>query len=427
MEAFVINGGKSLKGEIEVRGSKNAALPILAATLLSTKASIIDNIPLIEDVKKMLELMESLGATVEWLGKRKVRINPRYLDTKSIDQKLVTKLRASVLLIAPLSRLGKKFKLAQPGGCFIGIRSIDTHLDAIQQMGVKIRKTPKFYYYDASHVHSGLVTLREFSVTATENILMLAAITPGKTVLKMGALEPQIEDLVCFLRKMGARIKVKSPHTYEIEGKKNLKGVNHRIIPDFLEAGTFMAMGLASHGHLLIRNARPDHLDIVIKKLQEMGGRIQLIPKRAQLFDIMILPSYNLKGMKIQTQPYPGLPTDLQPPFGVLFTQANGVSIIFDTMFEGRLKYIDTLIKMGVNAIIAGPHRAIINGPTPLYAQDMNSLDIRSGISLLMAAMIAKGKSIIKEAYQVDRGYEQIDERLRKLGVDIQRIELNNY
>ena len=424
MDAFVINGGKSLKGEIEVRGSKNAALPILAATLLSNQSSVIDNIPLIQDVKKMLQLMESLGVKIEWLGKRKIKINPRYVDVSKIDQKLVTKLRASVLLIGALSHRAGKFKLAQPGGCFIGIRSIDTHLDAIQQMGVKIRKTTKYYYYDASHLHSGQVVLREFSVTATENILILAAITPGKTILKIGALEPQIEDLVNFLNKMGAQITVKSPHVYEIKGKKTLKGVTHRIIPDFLEVGTFMAMGLSSHSHLLIKNTRPDHLDIVIKKLQEMGGRLQFIPKRGKLFDILVLPSYNLKGNKIQTQPYPGLPTDLQPPFGVLFTQSNGTSMIFDTMFEGRLKYMDTLIKMGANAIIAGPHRAIINGPTPIYAQDMNSLDIRSGISLLIAAIIAKGQSTIKEAYQVDRGYEQIDKRLQALGADIKRIQV---
>jgi len=423
MEAFVINGGKPLKGEISVRGAKNAALPILAATLLSTQPSVIDNIPLIEDVKKLLQIIKSMGAEVEWLGKRKVRINPHHLDLKKLDQNLVTQLRASVLLIAPLAHRFKKFKLAQPGGCLIGARSIDAHLDAIQQLGMKTRRTAKFYYYDASHLHKAEVTLKEFSVTATENVLMLAASIPGKTVLKIAALEPQVEDLIAVLNKMGAKIRMKSAHTYEIEGRKKLKGIKHRIIPDFLEAGTFMIMAATLHSQILIKNARLDHLDIVIKKLQEIGVRMKFIPKKRHLFDILVLPSYNLKGTKIQTQPYPGIPTDLQPPFGVLSTQASGTTIIFDTMFEGRLKYIDMLIKMGANAIIADPHRALITGPVALYGQDISSLDIRSGISLLIAALLAKGRSVIKDAYQVDRGYENIDERLRKLGADIRRIE----
>ncbi len=425
MEAFIINGGKSLKGEISVRGAKNAALPILAATLLSSQPSIIDNIPLIEDVKKLLQIIQSLGATVEWLGKRKVRIDPRRLDLKNIDQKLVTQLRASVLLIAPLAHRFSTFKLAHPGGCLIGVRSIDAHLDAIQQLGMKARSTPKFYYYNASHLHPAVVTLKEFSVTATENVLMLAATIPGKTILKIAALEPQVEDLINVLNKMGARIRMKSPHIYEIQGVKKLKGIHHKIIPDFLEAGTFMVMGAALHSHLLIRNVRLDHLDIVIKKLQEIGVRMKFIPASRRLFDILVLPSYNLRGTKIQTQPYPGMPTDLQPPFGVLSTQANGTTIIFDTMFEGRLKYVDMLIKMGANAIIADPHRALITGPVALYGQDIDSLDIRSGISLLIATLLARGQSTLKNIYQIDRGYEDIDGRLRQLGADIKRVELN--
>ncbi len=424
MEAFVISGGKSLRGEILVRGAKNAALPILAATLLSRECSVIDNIPLIEDVKKFLDILSTLNVKVEWLGKRKVKIDPRHLNLKNLDQSLVKKLRASVLLIAPLAHRVQKFKLAQPGGCLIGVRSISTHLDAIQQLGMKVRRTPLFYYYNASHLHTGEVTLGEFSVTATENILMLAAATLGKTTLKIAALEPQIEDLITVLEKMGAKIKTKTPHIYEIEGHKKLKGIKHRIIPDPIEAGTFMIMGATLRSHILIKDVQLSHLALVIKKLQKIGVRMQFQKKNHSLCDVLILPSFNLNGVNIQTQPYPGIPTDLQSPFGVLATQTTGTSIIFDTMFEGRLKYIDMLIKMGANAIIADPHRALITGPTALYGQDINSLDIRSGISLLIAALLAKGTSTIRDAYQVDRGYEAIDERLRQLGADIKRVQL---
>jgi len=423
MQCFVIEGGKTLKGEIEVRGSKNAVMPILAASLLTKEPSVIDNIPLIEDVKRFLEIIQSLGGKVEWLGKRKVKIYPENLNFKKIDQSLVKKLRASVLLIAPLLHRFGKFKLAQPGGCLIGVRSIEAHLDALLQLGVKVRKTPTFYYYNGANIHNGTVILKEFSVTATENVLMLASLIPGKTILKIGALEPHVEDLVVFLKKMGAKIKIISPHIYEITGKKKLSGVSHKVIPDPIEAGTFMILAAALHSKILIKNVRLDHLDLVIKKLEEAGVEINICSKKNLCFDILTLPSYNLNGIRIQTQPYPGIPTDLQSPFGVLATQLNGTSVIFDTMFDGRLKYIDELIKMGANAIIADPHRALITGPTALYAQDINSLDIRSGISLVIAALLAKGKTVIKNIYQIDRGYEKIDERLKKIGAKIKRIE----
>jgi len=423
MECFLIEGGKTLKGEIEVMGSKNAALPILAATLLTKEASVINNIPLIEDVKRLLEIIQSMGGKVEWLGKRKVRISPKNLNFKKIDQSLVKKLRASVLLIPSLLHRFKKFKLAQPGGCLIGVRSIDAHLDALSQSGVKVKKTSIFYYYNSANIHNGEVVLKEFSVTATENILMLASLIPGKTILKLGALEPHVEDLVVFLRKMGAEIKVISPHIYEIIGKRKLLGASHKIIPDPIEAGTFMILASAMRSKILVKDLRVDHLDLVIKKLKEIGVKMEIYHSIGVYSNILIFPSFSLSGTKVQTQPYPGIPTDLQSPFGVLTTQLNGTSIIFDTMFDGRLKYIDELIKMGANAIIADPHRALITGPTPLYAQDINSLDIRSGVSLVIAALLAKGKTVIKDAYQIDRGYEKIDERLKKLGANIERIE----
>lgn len=424
MECFVIEGGFALKGEIEVRGSKNAALPILAATLLSKESSVIDNLPLIEDVKRILEIIESLGGKVEWLGRNKIRIDPKKLSLKKMDQSAVKKLRASVLLIPALLHRFGKFQLAQPGGCLIGVRSIDAHWDALEQMGVQVKKNIEFYSYQGSGMHAGEVVLKEFSVTATENVLMLASLIPQKTLLKIGALEPHVEDLISFLKKMGARIKAVSPHVYEIVGVKKLSGAKHRIIPDPLEAGTFMILASALRGKILVRDVIPEHLDLVMKKLEEIGAKMQIYRRSGKHADVLMMPATVLSGFKVQTQPYPGIPTDLQSPFGVLATQTHGTSLIFDTMFDGRLKYIDELIKMGANAIIADPHRALITGPTPLYAQDINSLDIRSGISLVIAALLAKGKTIMKNAYQVDRGYEKIDERLRQLGARIERADL---
>ncbi|HPS28222.1 MAG TPA: UDP-N-acetylglucosamine 1-carboxyvinyltransferase, partial [Candidatus Paceibacterota bacterium] len=336
----------------------------------------------------------------------------------------VKKIRASVLLMAPLTHRFSSFELRQPGGCVIGARPIDTHLIALEDLGTKVQVFPDRYFIRRNHLHAAEVVLQEFSVTATENVLMLASLIPGKTTLKIAATEPHVEDLIVFLNKMGAKIKNKGSHIYEIEGVKILHGATHTLIPDTNEAGTYIIMGMALHSNLLVKNVIPEHLDLVFKKLVEMGGAFTFRKGRDGLTDVQVLPSHQLKASKIQTQIYPGIPTDLQSVFGVLATQTTGSSLLFDTMFEGRLKYIDELNKMGANAIIADPHRAIINGPTPLYGQTINSFDIRSGAALIIAALLAQGESIITNAYQVDRGYEKLDEKLQKLGADIRRKEV---
>ncbi|MCX6737436.1 MAG: UDP-N-acetylglucosamine 1-carboxyvinyltransferase [Candidatus Parcubacteria bacterium] len=423
-EAFVIQGGHSLKGEIEVSGSKNAAIPILAATLLTKEASIIKNVPLIQDILKLIEILESLGVKTEWLDENTIKIDPAHLILKKINQDLVKKIRASVLLMAPLTHRFSSFELRQPGGCVIGARPIDTHILALEALGAKVEVFPDKYFIRRNHLHSGTVVLQEFSVTATENVLMLASLIPGKTILKIAATEPHVEDLIVFLNKMGAKIKNKGSHIYEIEGVKTLHGAKHTLIPDTNEAGTYIVMGIALHSNLLVKNVIPEHLDLVLKKLEEMGGSFLSKKRKDGLSDVQIRPSHQLKAAKIQTQIYPGIPTDLQSVLGVLATQATGSSLLFDTMFEGRLKYIDELNKMGANAIIADPHRAVINGPTALYGQTINSFDIRSGAALIIAALMAQGESIITNAYQVDRGYERLDEKLQKLGANITRKEI---
>lgn len=426
-QSFIINGGKPLKGSIDVFGSKNATTPILSASLLSKEPSIISNIPLIEDVLNLLNIIESLGAKVTWLGPKTVKIDPSNLSLKNLDQKLIRRIRSSVLLIAPLCARFKNFQLMQPGGCLIGVRPVDTHFEALADLGLETKADNGFYHFKYNSKKAKKeVTLKEFSVTATENILMLASTLPQTTIIKIAAIEPHVLDLVSFLNKMGAKIKHLPNHSFEIKGNPNLKGVKkHEIIPDPIEAGSFIILGIACKGNLKINNVRLDHLEIVIKKLQEFNAKFNFIlqDKTKKLYTVEIIPSEIKAVSKVQSLPYPGIPTDLQSIFGILATQANGTTIIQDPMYEGRLKYVDELIKMGANAIIADPHRALIVGPSPLYGQEITSFDLRAGMCLIIAALLAKGESKINNIYQVDRGYEKIDERLKHINADIIRVD----
>ena len=424
---FLIKGGKSLNGEIDVCGSKNATTPIIAASLLTKEKSIISNLPLIEDVFNMLRILESMNVKVRWINERTVEIDPKNLNLDNVNQKLIKKLRSSVLLIAPLCHHFKKFSLAQPGGCLIGARPIDAHLEAIKQFGAKVKITSDKYIFSCENLSAQEIVLKEFSVTATENILMLASVLPGKSIIKIAAIEPHVLDLVKFLQGMGADIKELPGHIFEISGKKSLMGNSkHTIIPDPVEAGTFIIMAITCHGRVNINNVRIDHLDLVFRKLEEFGAKFEfsLQNKKENLYTVKVKPILHLNAIsKIQALPYPGIPTDLQSMFGVLATQADGTTIIHDPMYEGRLRYIDELNKMGANAIIADPHRALISGPTPLYGRDITSFDLRTGACLIVAALLAKEQTKIGDIYQVDRGYEKIEERLTKLGANIKRIE----
>jgi UDP-N-acetylglucosamine 1-carboxyvinyltransferase len=417
-DTFEIQGGKKLRGEIEVRGSKNAATPILAATVLTQEKCVISNIPLIEDVFRMIELLESIGAKVEWIGKNKISIEAKNIVPEKMDLETVKKLRSSILFLGPLSARFHKFQIYHPGGCVIGERPVGTHFDALRKMGIKITQDGKFYFIDARQRKSAKVVLREFSVTATENAMMLAAGLPGKTIIKIAAAEPHVEDLGNFLISMGAKIKGLGTHTLEINGTKKLRGAKHSIIPDANEAATFLIMGVATGSRIKVKNAIEKNLDIVLEKLQEFGAQFKIGKNY-----IEVIPAKKLKAVsKVDTRTYPGIPSDIQAPLGVLATQAKGKTLIFDTIFEGRFNYIKELHKMGAKAEILDSHRAIIEGPTKLAGKVINSFDLRAGASLIIAALLAKGKTIINDAYQVDRGYEKIEERLKKLGANIKRV-----
>ncbi len=417
-EYFEIQGGKRLRGEIEVRGSKNATTPILAATLLTKEKCVIANIPLIEDVFRMLEILESLGAEVKWLGKRKISVEAKNIDPAKMNYELVKKIRSSILLLGSLSARFDKFKLYHPGGCVIGARPMGTHFDALAKMGVDIKQNGKYYFVNAKKRKSARIVLKEFSVTGTENAMMLAAGLPGKTIIKIAAAEPHVEDLGKFLMAMGAKIKGLGTHTLEIIGSKKLKGARHEIVSDAVEAATFLIMGVATRSRIKVKNAREEHLDLVLEKLREFGADFSI----AKNFIEVIPPKKINSVVKVEARTYPGIPTDAQAPFGVLATQAEGKTLIYDTLYEGRLNYVQGIKKMGAKTKILDTHQMLVEGPTKLKGRIINSYDLRAGASLIIAALVAQGKTIIENIYQVDRGYERIEERLQKLGADIKRI-----
>ena len=431
MQKFVINGGKPLSGKVDIKGAKNAASPILSACLLTKEECVIDNIPLVADVLKMIEILESMGVETEWVGEHKLKVKAgENVDPEKMDFSLVGQMRSSILLLGSLLARFKKFKIKHPGGCIIGARPVGIHFDALEALGAEITQDSDFYYLKADKLIGKEIILKEFSVTATENLMMAATLAEGTTTIKIAAIEPHVQDLARFLNKMGAKIKGLGVHTIQIRGVGTensraenflslLHGAEHKIIPDPIEAGTFIVAVAATKGTVEINNINPRELDLVLEKLKEMGVIFEVKNDK-----IIVKPFSKLNAVrKIETRTYPGVPTDLQAPFAVLATQAEGTTLIHDTMYEGRLAYINELNKMGANAVICDPHRALITGPTPLYGQNITSFDLRAGATLIIAALLAEGQSVIEKADQVDRGYEKIEERLRDLGADIKRVD----
>lgn len=416
-EKFVIKGGIPLKGEVEIRGAKNAAFPVLVASLLTKETCTIDNLPLIEDVFKMIKIMESLGAEISWIGKRKIEINCSKADPSKIPFELVKCFRGSILLLGGLLGRFNSMKIPAPGGCLIGSRPIDTHLDAFQQAGVKVSKEGLFYNFKKKEPKSKEIVLREVSVTATENMLLFASTNSKKTTIKIADEDYQVQDLIKVLEKMGVDVKYGRIRELEIIGKKKLKGFKHAIVNDPIEAGTFIVATLATKGQVVIKNAELQYLDLFLKRLKDFGAKFKILDPKT----IKVLPSKDLKIDRIQSLPYPGIHSDLQPELGVLATQTKGPTMIHDPLFEGRLRYLNELNKMGSDIIFCDPHRAIVYGPTKLVGTNIPSSDLRAGAAMIIAGLIAKGTTTINNIYQIDRGYERIEKRLQQLGADIKR------
>ncbi|MBI5754845.1 UDP-N-acetylglucosamine 1-carboxyvinyltransferase [Candidatus Peregrinibacteria bacterium] len=420
MPKFLIEGGIPLQGEITVSGSKNAALPILAACLLTDQPCTIKNVPDIADVRSMLKLMELLGTKTNFQHGTAI-IQAKTMKNVPIHDPVVKKFRASILLLGPLLARMKEVKLDFPGGCILGKRSIHAHMHVLSELGGEILEDKEHIHLRRSKNLKGKeVIMSEISVTATENAIMSASLAEGTTEIRLAAAEPHVQDLCHFLNRMGAHIKGIGTHTLTIRGVSKLKGASHRITPDYLEVGALALASVLTGGTVTINDIESHHLDAFWNKLAETGAKFSLEPHRVTLY-----PSDELRPLaKLRTAVYPSFPTDLQAPFAVLLTQAKGESHIFETLFEGRLNYLFELEKMGAKVEIVNPHQARINGQTPLGAVPVASCDIRAGTAMVLAALIAKGETEVSNVYYIDRGYDRLDEKLRKLGAKIKRIEV---
>jgi len=418
-EKFIIEGRKPLRGEVKIGGYKNAAGAILASTILTDEGCFIENLPLVEDILNLIKILENMGAKVNWVEPRTVNINCSSLSVENLDSELINKMRVSVLLIGPLLARFKNFRISHPGGDRIGLRPIWTHLDALEKLGTKIKQEREFYEFRTKKLEGREIVLKEFSVTATENLMMAASLVEGRTIIKAAAAEPQVQDLGKMLNNMGAKIKGLGTHTIEIDGVKKLSGARHSIIPDPLEAGTFIVAGLASGSAIEVKNMVPEHLDVFLDKLKGMGANLKIGKDR-----VKVLPSKIFKPTVIQALPYPGFQTDLQPIVAPLMIQARGKSIIHDPMYENRFGYAQELRKMGADIDIVDPHRMLIFGKKPIQGAIIESPDMRAGAALVIAGLIAKGETIINNIEQIDRGYEAIEKKLQKLGADIKRMVL---
>ncbi len=418
MKKFLIRGGIPLSGEVDVSGYKNTAGAIFSAAILAKEPSVIKNVPLVSDALDQLEIMKQMGAEIEWLEDKTVRINPEHMDPEKIPYNLFEKMRVSVLLIGPFLARFKKFKAPHPGGDKIGLRPIVSQLEAFKKFGVIIEESDGFYHFEAPAAMEGKrIVLKEFSVTATENVMMLAASIPDKTVIEIAAAEPQVQDLGVMLKNMGAKVSGVKSHAIEIEGAAALKGTEHTICPDLLEAGTFMIAFALTGGEGTIKKVNAGHLTLFLEKMKDIGVNFEVSGN-----EISVKPSMAFKAQKIQVLPYPGFPTDLQPQTSVLLTQAQGKSLIHDPLYENRFQHLHELRKMGADIEITDPHRALIFGKTDLIGNKVDASDIRSGAALILAGLAARGETVVDNIMHIDRGYEKIDEKLQQLGAKITRV-----
>lgn len=417
MAKFIVTGGRQLSGRIRVAGNKNAVLPAMAACLLTSETCVLENVPKISDVVVMAELLKKSGVKVTGIGSPSLRINAKEIHSTDYPQVLTQKLRASILLLSPvLSRLGK-IKMGYPGGDIIGRRPLDVHIQVFKALGAKISESNDAFEAVCKKFKGSKIFLEEASVTATENAIMAAVLASGETVIKRAASEPHIVDLCQFLIKMGAKISGVGTNVLKIKGVNKLHQASYRIRPDHIEVGTFAILAAVTKGKIEIAPVIQEDLDMIMLTLSKFGVDMKI--KGNKLF----VNSTKLKSVeKVVTDIWPGFPTDLMPPMIVLATQAEGVTILHDWMYESRMFFVDKLLSMGAKVEIADPHRVLVYGPTKLRGQALDTPDIRAGIALVIAALCAGGQSVIEKAELIERGYENIVERLTNLGADIKKV-----
>ncbi|MBU0667619.1 UDP-N-acetylglucosamine 1-carboxyvinyltransferase [Patescibacteria group bacterium] len=424
-QKFVIEGEKTLSGTITVSGSKNAALPILCATLLTNEKSEIHGVPDIADIRSLLKIFEHLNVKTTFENGT-VTVDPTGLNVTEIPKDLICSMRASILLMGPLLARIKEVQMPFPGGCVLGKRSVQAHTHVFQKLGGTVLDESQTLHVKMEKPKGATIIMPELSVTGTENALMLAAALPGTTQIRLAAAEPHVQDLCLFLTKMGARIDGIGTHFLTINGSAAdenrapaLRGATHEITGDYLEAGTFAIAGLVTKSDITIKGIKTGQLDSFWEKLDEAGAKYELKPE-----EVRILPTETLKPIQnLRTAVYPSFPTDLQAPFAVLLTRAQGKSHIFETLFDGRLQYLYELEKMGAKVEMHNPHQATITGPTRLKGVPISSLDLRAGAAMVLAALCAEGTTEISNINYIDRGYENFEGKLRGLGASIKRIQ----
>jgi UDP-N-acetylglucosamine 1-carboxyvinyltransferase len=416
MDKIRIRGGNRLEGTINVSGAKNAALPQLASALLGTGRTSFKNVPDLNDVRTMAKLLRTLGCQVDVHG-ASVAITPPQDDAVECEApyELVKTMRASIVVLGPLLAKYGRARVSLPGGCAIGARPIDQHLKGLQAMGAEVELSHGYVECRAKRLHGATIALDMPTVTGTENLMMAAALANGRTVLENAAREPEIEDLAHAINKMGGRVEGAGTTTIHIEGVDELKGIEHTIISDRIEAGTFMVAAAITGGDLLVKGANPDHLGAVISKLRSSGVVVDNVAD-----GVRVRAPERIEAFDIATRPHPGFPTDMQAQFMVLASQAHGQTVITETIFENRFMHVPELCRMGASIEI-DRQVAMIKGPTKLGGARVMATDLRASASLVLAGLIADGETEVNRVYHLDRGYEHMEEKLRGVGADIER------
>ncbi len=416
MGKFIVQGGNKLSGEISVSGAKNMATKILAVSLMSEQTMKISRVPEIEDVKRLLEILEELGVKIERVAKGEYHLVPKNIDLDKFNYDLVSQFRASILLLGPLLARFKKVKFPHPGGCIIGKRPIDLFVKGFKALGAKITEHNEYYEFDANGLIGAKIVFPQMTVTGTETLMLAAVFAKGTTTLINAAHEPEIRALADYLNCQGAKITGAGTNTVVIEGVAEISAGEVEIIPDRIETGSYVALALATKSNIKITNCHPHDILIPLELAKQMGADITIGEDY-----IDIKAARELKAINIKTHEYPGFATDLQAPFTVLLTQSKGQSLVHETVFEGRLFYTDFLSRMGANILMCDPQRVLITGPTQLIGKKLESPDLRAGIAMVIAGLIAKGETEIENIYQVERGYEDLMEKLKGIGADITR------
>jgi UDP-N-acetylglucosamine 1-carboxyvinyltransferase len=424
-QALVIEGGNPLNGRIRASGNKNGALPIVAACLLADEPVTLSNVPRIRDVETMLELVCVTGASAEWIGTNEVRVDPRGLSSYDVDPVLAERIRASFLLAGPLlARLGRA-SVPPPGGDVIGRRRLDPHIHALQRLGARVELDTR-YEMETDGLRGADIFLDEASVMATENAVMAAALSPGETTIANAACEPHVQDLCRFLVSLGAEIEGIESNLLRIHGVERLRGGDWAIAPEHIEVGSFIGLAAVTNSDLTIEGVEPRDLSSILAAFNRLGIQVEVGDRSLRVpphQELVIQNDLGDQVPKIEDGPWPAFPADLTSIAVAVATQAWGTVLVFEKMFENRLFFVDKLVSMGARIIVCDPHRVVVSGPSRLYGQRLTSPDIRAGMAMLIAALCANGRSVIGNVAEIDRGYERIDDRLRAVGAQIERIE----